>query len=467
MIQIFLIILALLSPPKLNTLPKIDTMFVKWKSEANKEEILSEVSGIESVNHYSNIPNLTLLDMEDVSSMKEALTKLASNPNVEYVEEDLWLTVERQSLPPNDPGFSQCWGLNNTGSSNGVAGWDMDALGAWQITTGDPSVKVMIFETGVDENHADLNLDIGRNFTTGAVNGVPGGSPTNSCDNHGTAVAGCISAKINNQSGTVGIAPNCKVVSAKVGIAVTPCNGSWNGQTSWTVNALNWAISAGIRVTNNSNDYGVSSNAMTTAYAASRNAGVVHFASSGNGGTESIGFPARLSTVNAVGSSARNKTKSSFSSYGSGLAFVAPGQSIYTTDRTGNAGYSSTNWVTIDGTSFSSPYAAGVAALLISIKPNITPAEIEFVMSSTSTDMQSTGYDIFTGWGMINAEKALKAILPPPCPSDINNDSVVDGVDLGILLGNWGTSNPTTDLNDDNFVDGLDLGILLGGWGNC
>jgi subtilisin family serine protease len=256
-------------------------------------------------------------------------------------------------------------------------------------------------------------------------------------------------------------------VSAKVGIAVSPCNGSWNGQTSWTVNALNWAISAGIRVTNNSNDYGVNSSAMTSAYAASRNAGIVHFASSGNSGSESIGFPARLSTVNAVGSSARNKTKSSFSSYGSELDFVAPGQSIYTTDRSGNDGYSSTNWVTIDGTSFSSPYAAGVAALLISVKPNITPAEIESVMKSTSTDMQTVGYDIFTGWGMINAEKALKAILPPPCLADINKDSLVNGVDLGALLGSWGTSNQTTDLNDDNFVDGIDLGILLAGWGGC
>lgn len=468
MVLLLLAALYLNSPPTIDTVPPIDTMFVKWKDSANKNEILSSIDGVESATHYSNIPNLTLLDMTDIRSMKRAVAQLSTNPSVEFVEEDRWITVERQSFPPpNDTGFSQCWGLRNTGSAGGVAGWDMGALDAWSITTGNPAIKVMVIETGVDETHPDLNIQIGRDFTTGAVNGVAGGSPTNSCDNHGTAVAGCVSAKINNASGTVGIAPDCTVVSAKVGIASTPCSGSWSGQTSWTVNALNWAASNGIRVTNNSNDYGSTSNAMSSAYSATRNAGIVHFASAGNGGTDGMGFPARLTTVNAVGSSSRNRTRSSFSSYGNGIAFVAPGQSIYTTDRTGGSGYNSGNWVTIDGTSFSSPYAAGVAALLLSVNPNLTPAQVESAMKTTADDMGTAGYDIFTGWGMIDAGKALRSVLPPPCPADINGDSVVNGIDLGILLGGWGGSDQDSDLNGDNRVDGIDLGILLGGWGDC
>jgi subtilisin family serine protease len=324
----------------------------------------------------------------------------------------------------------------------------------------------MIIETGVDESHTDFNLDPGRDFTTGAVNGIPGGSPTNSCDNHGTAVAGCISAKINNSLGTIGIAPNCKVVSAKVGIASTPCSGSWSGQISWTVNALNWAVSAGVKVTNNSNDYGSSSSSMSAAYTATRNAGLVHFASAGNAGTNGLGFPARSSGVNAVGSASRNGTKSSFSSYGTGLAFVAPGQSIYTTDRTGTAGYSSTNWTTIDGTSFSSPYAAGVAALLFSVNPNLSPAQVENAMKTTADDMGTAGYDTLTGWGMIDAAKAVQSIRPT-CKSDYNRDFVVDGTDLGALLGGWGFNNSNLDLNQDNMIDGNDLGILLSQWGSC
>ena len=461
-------LLLILNPPVLNTPSSITTMFVQWKENANKTEILSSIEGIEQVNHYSHIPNLTLLNMSNQRARSNAMSLLAANSNVEFVEEDRMLNVKRQAFtPPNDSGFSQCWGLRNTGSAGGLVGWDMGALNAWSITTGNAGIKVMIIETGVDEGHPDLNLDAGRDFTTGAVNGIPGGSPSNSCDNHGTAVAGCISARINNSIGTVGIAPNCRVVSAKVGVASTPCNGSWNGQTSWTVNAINWAVSSGIRVTNNSNDYGGSSSAMSSAYSASRNAGVIHFASAGNGGTQSLGFPARLSSVNAVGSTSRNGTKSSFSSYGNGLAFVAPGASIYTTDRTGTNGYSTGNWVTIDGTSFSSPYAAGVAALILSVNSSLTPSQVENAMKTTARDMQTAGYDIFTGWGMIDASKALESVLPANCLGDFNGDRVVNGDDMGSLLSAWGTVNAVIDLNDDNIVDGIDLGILLASWGPC
>ena len=53
----------------------------------------------------------------------------------------------------------------------------------------------------------------------------------------------------------------------------------------------------------------------------------------------------------------------------------------------------------------------------------------------------------------------------PPTPGDLNGDGVVDGADLGLLLGAFGTSNVAADLNADGFVDGADLGILLGNFG--
>ena len=55
----------------------------------------------------------------------------------------------------------------------------------------------------------------------------------------------------------------------------------------------------------------------------------------------------------------------------------------------------------------------------------------------------------------------------PPCPGDLDGDGSVNGVDLGIILGNWDTANPVSDLNGDGATNGLDLGILLGGWGSC
>ena len=53
------------------------------------------------------------------------------------------------------------------------------------------------------------------------------------------------------------------------------------------------------------------------------------------------------------------------------------------------------------------------------------------------------------------------------CPADLDDNGAVDGDDLGIMLGAWGTSNPIADLDDNGVVDGDDLGILLGAWGPC
>ena len=464
LILMFVLSLFMLGGVEINKAePQLDTFFVQWKESVNKESVLSNISDIESINHYSHIPNLTLMNMTNVASMESAMASLSRNPNVAFVEEDRVFVAMQNEVIPNDSGFSQCWGHRNTGQSGGSIGFDMNTTNAWSITQGSPNIRVLVFETGIQQDHPDINQLAGRDFTTGAVNGVEGGGPSNSCDNHGTAVAGCITGIINNGIGTVGVAPGCKVISAKVGVAVTPCSGSWQGQVSWTVNAINWGIANGVRVTNNSNDYGTASTAMTNAYVAARNAGVVNFASSGNSGNTSIGFPARSTGVVAVGASSRNGQKASFSSYGSKLAFVAPGQSIYTTDRTGSSGYSAGDYTTIDGTSFSSPYAAGVAALILSVNPSLSAAQVESIMQSTCSDMGTSGYDAFTGWGMLNAEAAVIAALP--CEEDLNDDGTVNGADLGLLLGAWGTA--TYDLTGDNVVNGEDLGILLAAWGVC
>ncbi|MFM8639801.1 MAG: hypothetical protein ACKOEL_04095, partial [Planctomycetota bacterium] len=59
---------------------------------------------------------------------------------------------------------------------------------------------------------------------------------------------------------------------------------------------------------------------------------------------------------------------------------------------------------------------------------------------------------------------------PPACPADLNQDGVVNGADLGLLLGAWGACPGTPcppDLNADGVVNGADLGLLLGAWGPC
>jgi len=273
---------------------------------------------------------------------------------------------------------------------------DMDGDSAWDTHQGDSTIKVLILDTGVQQDHPDINQLPGADFTGQGG----GGGPVNGCDNHGTWVAGCVSAKINNSLGTVGIAPGCKVLSARPFISNIPCNGSWSADYLWTVDALDWGEMQGARVSNNSNSYGGTSSAMDAKYLSTYNNGMVHFASAGNDNTSNIAYPAEIPVVNAIAAIQPNGNKASFSTYGPGLDFSAPGENIYSTARGSDYSF-------VSGTSFASPYSAGVAALILSQNPGLTSVQVEDIMKCTSKDRGATGYDLIYGWGMVNAENAL------------------------------------------------------------
>lgn len=142
---------------------------------------------------------------------------------------------------------------------------------------------------------------------------------------------------------------------------------------------------------------------------------MVHFAASGNSGSSPVNYPARYASVIAVGAANRNGSRASFSTYGSGLEFLAPGEQIVTADRSGSSGYVGGDYATVEGTSFASPYAAGVAALLLSREPNLTPDQVLERMRQSCRDMHTTGYDTVTGWGLLNAHRTL---VPGGAPQD-------------------------------------------------
>jgi subtilisin family serine protease/PKD repeat protein len=348
--------------------------------------------------------------------------QLAERPEVRFAEPDVIFTG-RADFIPNDPGFTNLWGMQNTGQSGGVAGMDMESPQAWDITTGSSNIIVVIIDVGVQPDHPDIYQIPGTNFTSDASFD---GGPVNACDNHGTAVAGCVSATINNSLGTVGIAPGCRSASARVFISNPSCDGSWTTSSSWTVNALAWAQNIGARVSNNSNKYGFHSSAIAAEYAYTRGAGMVHFASVGNDATSSIVYPASLPDVNAVAALDESGSLASFSDYGPGLAFAAPGQDIYTTDRTGADGYGSDDYAFLNGTSFASPYAAGVAALVLSINPSLGATEVERIMQRSCVDLGAPGYDTTYGWGFVNAYNAVMLASTPSTATNITVTSIAD-----------------------------------------
>jgi subtilisin family serine protease len=297
--------------------------------------------------------------------------------------------------------------------------------------------------------------------------GVPGGGPSNQCDNHGTAVAGCVAATINNNQGVVGVAPECSVQAGKIfnEIWFLICLPFLEGQDSWTVNGIMWAADSGARVTNSSWS-GPASATITTAFETTKGRGVTHFAAAGNGGGTPVEYPANLASVNGVSAVNSAGNLASFSSYGSGLFISAPGEAILTTDRMGSDGYESGNTATVDGTSFASPYTAGVAALVISADPSLTPDGVAQILSDTAMDLGAPGYDTLYGWGLVNAFDAVSAAIPAePCPADLDGNGVVDVADFLFLLSAWGTADGDVDGDGDTGV--ADFLALLAAWGAC
>ena len=368
-----------------------------------------------------------------------AANALARRPEVTFAQPDMMVTAH-VARTPNDPYFPYLWGLNNDGTwpqtaCTPLADFDMDAPEAWDITIGDPSVLVAVLDSGVQLDHPDLNLYLPGFDGTGQGGG---GGPVNACDNHGTWVAGCVSGIIDNNIGIVGIAPGVRTAPARVMVSNLTCDGTASQTDTWVVDGLAWAESIGARISNSSWYRNPPSAAITQKFADTRANGMIHFAAAGNNGVASLTYPSSLPTVNAVAATEPCGGRAVFSDWGPGLDFSAPGHYAISTDRTGTDGGNdgindggclpsgtlgcnvdadcgpggtcflvSTDDALVAGTSFASPYAAGVAALTLSLRPNLTVTQVEAILQASSTDLGTPGYDTDFGWGMVNAFNAV------------------------------------------------------------
>ncbi|MCC6322902.1 MAG: S8 family serine peptidase [Phycisphaerales bacterium] len=359
----------------------------------------------------------------------KAANEMALDPRIAWAEPDSVSTMELHFVPNDDFwGFGSMWGWEQ---ANDI---DTDAEAAWDLTRGNPAVRVLVMDCGVEQNHPDINQLTGRDFTTGAAGGVGDGDPAGNCDNHGTSVAGIISGRINNGIGGAGVAPNCRVMSAKTATEQTnPCSSSYAAFSgSWVANALEWGENSGCIISNSS--FGVGSSAtIANAYDDKEANGMIHFASAGNGGADNVGdptlgYPSSLSSVQAVAAIDFDGGRSSFSNWGTGLQFACPGTNVRSADRQGTLGYNGSttanggDYATFGGTSAASPFCAGVCAIIWGAFPDMWPASVLSLMRTSCRDLGAAGYDTGYGWGLPNANFALR--FPGPnhmwCDEAIN-----------------------------------------------
>jgi subtilisin family serine protease len=331
----------------------------------------------------------------------------------------------------------------------------VSAKGAWDITQGSPDIIVAVVDTGVDVRHPDLSANIWTNGAEIPNNGadddgngcvddlngcafVSDSSP--GCENitngfvnddigHGTFVAGIVAAA-GNGAGMVGVARNTRIMPIKV----LDCYGS--GDPIATARGIRYAVRMGARVVNLSLGGLQDSQEARNAVAEATAAGVLVVAAAGNAGSPGVAFPARIAEVLAVGAAAQTNPdrRSAFSSYGPEIDVVAVGEDVVGTlpesrcyvilpCLPGPGAYAIGS-----GTSFSTPQVSGLAALMLSLAPTLSPSQLTDIIKRTATPLPAGDTPGWAGAGRVNMLEALKAVqsnglVGEPCTVEL----VVDG----------------------------------------
>jgi serine protease len=351
----------------------------------------------------------------------------ASAPGVAWAEPD-W--VVRPLATPNDPGFGRQWNLIGIGCPS-----------AWDVTTGSPTVVVGMVDTGI-ASHLDLDANRVPGFDFVSDPGIAGdgngrdsdGTDPGDLDDtdhtstwHGTHTAGIVAARQNDGFGLSGVAPGCRVMPLRA-------LGRTGGTMSDLADAIRYAsghvvpgpaapLPAPLRIVNCSLGSPQGSQELEDACDAARDAGTLLVASTGNDGGPVL-FPAAYPSVLAVGAVDSRLVQASYSNVGPQVACVAPGGND-NRDRDGDGFLDGVSSDVVDetvvpfasgeaayvGTSMAAPHVAGVAALVLSVDPSLTRAQLIDTVLSSCRDVGTPGVDDATGHGLVQAGAAVKLAL--------------------------------------------------------
>ena len=297
---------------------------------------------------------------------------------------------------------SQQWALNM-----------LDVPAAWSVSQG-AGVTVAVIDSGVSPSVSDLTGSVtsGPNLT--GLSTSPGDA---SWGVHGTWMASIIAGHGHNggADGIIGVAPQSRLLS----IRVIPDKGDpqysrYNSEKESVIQqslatGIIDAAKAGVKVISMSIGYSAPSSAVRAAVQYAESRGVVLVASSGNSGQDlqphadglaPVSFPAEYPGVLSVGAVSADGAAASFSSGNLSVQVAAPGVEVPAEGRDGNY------WL-VSGTSPACALVAGVAALIKSKYPGLSPVLVDQAL--TSTARSSSGYNPKTGFGTVDAAKALRA----------------------------------------------------------
>jgi subtilisin family serine protease len=411
------------------------------------------------------LDNIYLLHVPIDSDILSIVQEYALCPDVMYAEPN---GIGYLCGIPNDANFSSQWHLHNTGqvflnisdyniSISGTPDADIDAPEAWDIETGSLDVVIAIVDSGIDYMHPDLAANIWNNIDETPGNGIDDDhngyiddirgwdfyyDDSNVTDGmgHGTMCAGIAGAVGDNGIWGVGVAWNCKIMPVRI-----------FNESGWTdlpiaANGIRYAADNGADIMSMSfafNNYNLIKDAINYAYGK----GVFLCAAAGNSNSAFIWFPAGYDNVTAVAGTNENDGRVNpndwpggwGSNYGNHVDIAAPANIIFSTMPTYDVYFNEYygyihNFDWGCGTSFASPQVAGVAALLLSKDPSLTPDEVKTLLCGNVDPYNSTEY---IGTGRLNAQKALAALQV------YQGAKIKGGLGVSLVITNNGTANLT------------------------
>lgn len=412
---------------------------------------------------------------------------------VEFAEPDR--VVRATATTPSDPGYlAHQWhyfaptGYYNKGGANLPEAWD--------VTRGSASVTVAVLDTGY-RPHADLGPVLpGYDFIFDAAMGNDGngrdadardpgdweaadecgaGQPARNSTWHGTHVAGTIAALMNNGIGGTGVAPDARILPVRV-------LGKCGGFTSDIADGMRWA--AGLSVPGvPANPYpadvlnmslgapGACSATFQSAVNDVVNAGKAIVASSGNNESTSVGQPANCAGVFAVTAHSITGGKAGYADIGAETMISAPGGdhsgAVYSLSNTGATVPVADSYAGKIGTSMAAPHVAGVAALMLSVKPSLAPAQLRTYLRSSARafpgdDICATTHVGLCGAGLLDAEGALYTIPAAPPTVVITNPSQVVPPGTTVSLAGSATAESPRSIETYQWtqISGAPVGVI-------
>ncbi len=366
------------------------------------------------------LERLFIAVISDTVKIQNTLDHLNSHPYVEYAEPDYAGYGGGQMLDisnagslfngfPDDHQFRLQWGLKNTGQeiggTAGIAGADINASGAWNVTTGFDSVIIAILDSGIPREHPEFSgrLRAGYDF-------VNDDDDPEDDHGHGTSVASIAAATGNNGRLMAGVDWNVKIMAVKI------LNQNNYGHYSWWINGIEYAVNNGADVINMSIGGTVFSRALQDAVNYALDNGVILVACMMNSNDDTVYYPAGFEGVISVGAiNNRDERAVSFfwdkensgSNYGDHIDFTAPGDMIISLRH--DSHFLVSWW---SGTSQAAPMVSGTITLMRGVNKEMGRDEIYDALKSTTRDQVrkpagQTEWNRYYGWGRIDSGAAV------------------------------------------------------------